>query len=48
MYVNLYIVCMNKYNFVKVFIVLNLNVNNCQGYWINLKKIYIINMIFCV
>lgn len=31
MYVNLYIACMNKYNFVKAYIhvALNPNVNNC-------------------
>lgn len=29
MYVNLYIACMNKDNFVKAYIALNPNVNNC-------------------
>lgn len=29
MYVNLHIACMNKYNFVKAYIALNPNVNNC-------------------
>lgn len=29
MYVNLYIACMNNYNFVKAYIALNPNVNNC-------------------
>lgn len=31
MYVNLYIACMNKYNFVKAYIALNPNVNNMLG-----------------